>query len=564
MTRPGKFQRRRWLWAALFLTVAVSLPWCYGQARRWRSEQLLTQARGLAGKKDLAGAIGKAQAAYHLNPANLEAGRSIATWSSLTDPATGLTWWERVCAQPEAVWKDRLAYADSAMNNRRLELAGRILAVLEKEQPRVSAVRAGRARWLALQDRLVEAVAVLRPVADWPETDLADQFYYIRLTQNCTDPDVQTEGLEALWRWAGESGPRALAAARALARNPNLKTEERHRLAGCIGRLADSGRDGREDRLLRLEVLQPAMADTLEEWMREAVREFDTAQPEGLLELGRWLNRHRQHAEVLRWISAAQASQRRDLFLVRLDALAFLDRWDEIGRALEGGRPPVEDFLKYFFQMRVALETQRYAQAEIYWERALLACGDEATRLALLAEKAGQLKLPGHQRGALERMMAWPSQRRAAGEELVRLLQQQGETALLLAHYEKMRDFFPDDQTVAGDSLYLKALLDQADEASVSEARHLARRNPQMLANHITLSLCLWKTGQPEAALEVLRAVSVDWSQVRDRWRAVFAAILAANGQDAEARAAARRLRRANLLAEEWRLIEAAGLPADQ
>ena len=103
--------------------------------------------------------------------------------------------------------------------------------------------------------------------------------------------------------------------------------------------------------LLRLPTTDPD--DVLE----EAKELFDIEQVGELVELGRWLNTLNLYTKTTRLISQGKALERRDLYLIRIDAMAMMNQWEEIGVYLDLPNVPIESYVRNLFKMRVYLES---------------------------------------------------------------------------------------------------------------------------------------------------------------------------------------------------------------
>ncbi|HEY6170157.1 MAG TPA: hypothetical protein VI454_19140, partial [Verrucomicrobiae bacterium] len=84
----------------------------------------------------------------------------------------------------------------------------------------------------------------------------------------------------------------------------------------------------------------------------------------------------------------------------------------------------------------------------------------------------------------------------------------------------------------------------------------LVKQFPDSLAHRTTLALVLLKQGEATAALKVYDGREYEWPRALPAHRAIFAAVLAANGRKTDAVKIAGPLPRESLRREELALIE--------
>ena len=103
---------------------------------------------------------------------------------------------------------------------------------------------------------------------------------------------------------------------------------------------------------------------------------------------------------------------------------------------------------------------------------------------------------------------------------------------------QKMRARWPHDDAVKNDLAYFNLLTGKAVDESLAVARELVSRSPRSLPHLTTLALAALRKNDPAGALSVYQGLQIPWDKIATSQRAVYAAVLGANGRTAEAAAA--------------------------
>jgi len=140
-------------------------------------------------------------------------------------------------------------------------------------------------------------------------------------------------------------------------------------------------------------------------------------------------------------------------------------------------------------------------------------------------------------------------------QALARLVETTGTTHELRELVREMLKRWPHETALRNDLAYLSLLLSEEIEKSRDIAADLVAQNPDNLPHCTTLALALLRLRDLAGALQVYAGRQYDWNQALPGNRAVYAAVLANNGQLTEARAHARALPRARLRPEELALL---------
>jgi tetratricopeptide (TPR) repeat protein len=263
----------------------------------------------------------------------------------------------------------------------------------------------------------------------------------------------------------------------------------------------------------------------------QAVAQFSKNGPEDLLALGRWLLQQGEAARVLEVIGAAEALSRQELFLVRLDALASLGRWEEIRQTIEKEKPPIKPLYAEVFQARAAKELGQLREANAHWTLALshaLPNLEQNLYLARYAEKMGEHRVAAKAWRQVARTPAWALRANLAA---LPSLEKDGDTRGLREAVQQLTRLAPNDPAPCNDAAYLDLLLQENVKAATATAEQLCHAHPEVLAYRTTLALAYLRTHRLAEALALYERVEVPWDKAPARSQAIHAAVLAASGR---------------------------------
>lgn len=173
--------------------------------------------------------------------------------------------------------------------------------------------------------------------------------------------------------------------------------------------------------------------------------------------------------------------------------------------------------------------------------------------LARYAEKCGELDTA---KKALRSLITILQNPRPAFQELERLTELSGSTRELRDLLAEMVRRWPKEVALQNDHAYLNLLLGAEPGPARETAEQLMNQFPESLPYRTTFALALWRQQDFAGALRAYAGRDYDWSQALIPQRAVYAAVLAANGRTNEARQLARSLPPDRLRAEELALIK--------
>jgi hypothetical protein len=526
---PASRRARRWVIAAvvvLVLAVAGGPP-SYRRAKLWRARSLAAEAERLLADHQLENASAKAQAAIGLAPAEPEALRAMARVLTSARSTLALNYWKGLLAQPGATADDRRAAVRLALQAERLDFAEEQLALLlAADPPAVETLELAAQAALQKNRPAVALEYLARLLRQDPRHDAA-RLLQARILASSPDRAQSEQGGRELLELGRGDSARALTALQTLAQRPNLAPEQTAVVAGW---LAAHPRAQTADKLTALALRwrsEPASRNAL---IEEAVAQFGKGGPDDLLALGRWLLQQGEPARVLEVLPAAEALTRQELFLVRLDALASLGRWEEIKQTIETDQPPLQPLYAEVFQARAAKELGQLREANAHWTMALsyaLPTPEQNLYLARYAEQMGEHRVAAKAWRQLARTPAWALRANLAS---LPLLEKDGDTRGLREAVQQLARLAPDDPAPRNDAAYLDLLLQENVKAATATAEQLVNEHPEVLAYRTTLALAYLRGDRVADALKLYAGLEVPWPKAPPRSQAIRAAVLAASG----------------------------------
>ena len=260
------------------------------------------------------------------------------------------------------------------------------------------------------------------------------------------------------------------------------------------------------------------------------------------------------------------ASRKGRLFLLRLDALARLQRWTTIREELvqaSSGKDALDPFYLEVFQARAAQELRELSMADLRWKQAMAKAAGNPQKLEFLAkfaEKSGNLAMAGD---AYRAMTRFPAIAVPGYLGLIRIAEKKADTRQLRDLMAELSRQLPADPAPKNDLAYLNLLFQEKVDDSLRVSEELVAALPERPAYRTTLALAYLRKNQPEKALAAYPQTGIDWSSALPGWQAVHAAVLAANGQMEQARKLAASIPWERLKPEERDLIRTLRAPKD-
>ena len=569
---------------ALAAAIYFAAPPIGGAIKAWQSRRLARQAFALIDQKQWNEANAKARDAYLLRPNEPEAWRAIARLLSRTGQATAaLEWWKKVDEEQRLTIEDRRDFTAAALAAGELATAGTQIDQLLAQQGgttprdillagqlavrRSDGVLAVDYAERVLGDKRTKPYEILSAAVLVLSVTTRDSPPHIRAWKRiedlATNPgnEASLDALVFLAQQQSLAPQQPLAPATAdtsLSLGP-ATTPQPTTTMGLL-KIADALEKHPNARpshqLLALQLRAQHDPTLLYEFARQAVERFGSGDDETLAALAAWLNGVGRPQKTLDLLPLDRAVKRQDLFLQHINALAALERWNDIKEVLSSERFPLEPVFQHMYLAAARTRLGETTAATNEWQRALEA-GNTSEKLLALANYAEQNHANDIADAANAAAIKLVPKNRPAHAARLRLALASGRTAEAQTVAAEIVQLWPDDAAARNQDAYLRLLLgatDGAAEAAERQAQVLVAQEPSNWAARATLGLARLRLGRKEDALKVFRDVRATGSEPPGAL-AIRAAILAVNGYEEGARGDARNLGAEHLLPEERALI---------
>jgi len=549
-----KQRGRRWiLLIASVLAVIVAGTLAYRWFKGQRAERFAAAGDALVAADKWNDAAVQYRVALQLDPSNYHGLSGAARLASKAERPEALELWQKVLALPQCTIRDREDYAELLIKTNRLNLAEKAIDPLLKDNPDTKALQLA-ARYARKIGDNVKAGEYLRIASKRAPDDDAPRFQLAEVLAQSTDAVDQAEARKILWELAARPNVYKKAAVEALGAAPELTTDERKRLLQEL--MALTPKTAKDD-LLAADMRVQLQPDEAARIYREEVERWRNGQSQELLDLARWLNAHQQPELVLSTFPVERTLEDNQLLLARLDALATLQRWNDIDGVLNRTDVTLDPSVIESFRARTALERNANLDAEVHWNHAISVAASDPYKLRFVANFAEQSRATAAALKAYEQLARFPEHADFAYRGTQRVSQRSGDTAAERAAMSKISARAPEDPNAADQLAYLNLLLGEDVDQNFAVAKKLAEQYPNRLSYRVTTALGYLRQHDPASAMAQFKGpVSIDWKRTLPAWRAVYAAALLASDRNDEARDIIATISRNRLNPQERELIE--------
>lgn len=523
------------LWCGLAILLAafiVGAKHTYRWAKARRADQFATAGDEFAKAGKWDEAADKYRAALQLDPLGyhgLEGATRLAT--RLTRPEA-LDLWAEVIKLPQATTANRQEYAGLLVNLGKFKVAEPIIEGLLKSDPDTNTLNLA-SRYARATGDGVKAIEFARIAVKRAPDDDAARFALADLLAESTDSARRAEARKILWGISAKEGPYRQSAVEGLARSPELPAAERDRVLQMLDSVKSPGiKASLLAADLRLQ-LHPEDADRIYD---QTMARWNRSENTDLIDLARWLNLRQQGERVLSLFPLDRALQDNQLLLARLDAMALLQRWDEIDKLLGHSDLTLDPSVLESFRARAAQERNATLDAELHWNHAISLAANDPYKLRFVANFAEQSHATAAALKAYDQLAKIPEQAALAYRATQRLSARGTDLSVQRAAAEKIASLAPDDPNARNQLVYLNLLLGSDIDSNFETAKTLAEKFPDRLSFRVTAALGYLRKHDPGPALTQFKGPPIEWQKTPPAWRAVYAATLLANEQPGPAR----------------------------
>jgi hypothetical protein len=547
---------RKKLWWALGIAAVVGLFLSAGTL--WRKGHEL-HARKLTAEGEALAAQGRTPEAFaKANRALSEAsgyGRALrlaARALSAQNNIEAIKYWGQLCQTTDVTVEDREQFIQILLLLGDNISAEKQIDILLK-QPEITLQTARLAAWVyeRKQDRS-KTIHFAREVLLREPRDEQMQFVLGRLFLASARPEEVLGGQLLLRDLVVNKDIVALEAIRLLAASPGLSAGDAQL---CKLELAKSSFRAPSDEYVLADLEMVITPYKKAQIIGSVAARERNSQAENVA-LARWLGRNHEFSRVLQICPIEMAHGDHDALLVHVDALASLGLWKDLEGVLMREDLKLEPILKTLYQARAAKELNNTRIAKLLWEQVQALAKENRQWLLYVAQYAERMGENSQAMAAYRLMAREPGENgRRAYEGMIASVEKQGDTKTLRDMLQEASSAFPDDLPIRNDLAYVNLLLAENIPAAAKAAVTLVKTEPRFLSYRTTLALANLREGKQKEALGAYGAAKIDWDKAQPSWRAIYAAVLARNGKNEEAKVVLNSLDLARLKKEERFLV---------
>jgi len=550
--------RARILLALLFtgLLLWVAIPPAYQQLKVWRAMKFLAQSEVAANEGNISKSIALMRRAILMAPNEEKIFRKVRLYNASLGDATALNSLQQLMLEKQATTEELLTLAEQAIKANNPVIAKAAMDQVQEDHS---------ARKTIVQMRLLEDEGNIKEALDLAREELPnltpdDQDRLLLATAEMTLRTDITASRAILLQLVDKNSATGIAAIRLLAAQTLVQRGlEFLKSDKTADKLLAHPLHTPDDSLIALDLQlleNPAAKPAL---LAQTMAERSAGPPDDALAFARWLNRRLHYAASVEFIGRERAVAHADWLLLYLDALAGLERWNDIFNLLDAETIiGLSDSIRLLFLARAAEKSGDKEKADQSWREMQLGLAYEKPEVvSFIAAYALRI---GEREQAIKAYTSLSHRKETALEGylgLIRCWPQNTPAAELLPLYQEMTESFPMLAEAKNDQIYLKLLTNDKLATTAAIASEIYNTTPQSLATLSINALGMLKTGKPAEADALYNNKSISWLSSPPQWRVVRASVLYAIGKKKEADEIARTINKSQLRPEERALLPA-------
>ena len=538
--------------SALILWVAI--PPAYHRLKVWRAMKFLAQSEVAANEGNIPKSIGLMRRAILMVPNEDAVFRKVRLFNASFGDPNALTSLQSLMLEKQATPQELLTLAEQALKSDNTVIAKAALDQLEEDHS---------VRKIIVQMRLLDKENNLKAALDLAKKELPalapeDAEKVLLATAELTLQSDVPASRQILMQLVDKNSATGIAALRLLASQSLAnRAAESLKADKVADKLLAHPMHTPDDALLALDLRlleNPAAKPAL---LAQSMAERASRPPDEALAFARWLNRRLHYKESVDFIGRERAASNADWLLLYLDALAGLERWNDIFTMLDADTIiGLSDSIRLLFLARAAEKSGNRESADASWREMQLGLAYEKPEVvSFIAAYALRI---GEREQAIKAYTSLSHRKETALEGylgLIRCWPQNTPAAELLPFYKEFTESFPMLAEAKSDQTYLKLLTNEKPATTAAIAKEFYDTTPQSLASLSVAALGLLKTGNPSAADALYEGKSIPWLSAPAAWKTVRAAVLYAIGKKKEADELVRTINKSQLRPEERALL---------
>lgn len=540
----------------LAILAALAAPPIYRRVKVWRAHQFMDQCEAIGKTGQMTKAMAFLRQAVLLAPADDKLFRRIRLFNATKGDPLSLQVLLNLMVEGQASPDEILVIAEQSLLQRKPAITKE---ALQKLAAHPSARRAIiEMRLTAMEGNPQAAVDLARATLKNFPPDEAEQILIATADLVLrTNPEVSQQILYPISKKNTANGLDAL---RMLANQQLTVTGKNSIDSTALAKaLKTHPLHSSSDYLLSAEVDILNDPSTNPALLKELATRFSTLKEEDQIIFVRWLTRRQHNQEAINFVTRDRALANPEWLLLYLDALAGLERWNDVFSMLDANSVAgLSDAIRFLFLARAAEKSGDQIKANENWRemhRTLLYEKPEVVSfVASYTQRIGENE-------EARKAFAILSKRRETALEgylgVIRCTPRNAPAPELIPVYTELLEVFPNLQEARSDLAYLQLLTDQNLTDASFFAKESLQRSPNSLAAMSVFALAQLKNGAPDQADAIYADKPIAWETAPDNWKNIRAAVLHAVGKKSEADEIAAMIDKSQLRPEERALLPA-------
>jgi len=536
------------------LILWVAIPPAYHRLKVWRAMKFLAQSEIAANEGNVPKSISLMRRAILMVPNEETVFRKVRLFNaSLGDP-NSLNSLQRLMLEKQASPQELLTLAEQALKADNPVIAKAALDQIQEDHS---------VRKIIIQMRLLEKEGNLKEALNLAKKELPtltpdDGEKLLLATAEMTLKTDITASRQILLQLVGKNSAIGISALRLLGGQfLAQRTTEALQADKTADKLLAHPLHTPDDVLLALDLRIMQNPSAKPALLAQTMSERTSGAPDDALAFARWLNRRLHYKESVDFIGRERAASNPDWLLLYLDALAGLERWNDIFTMLDADTIiGLSDSIRLLFLARAAEKSGDLESAGESWREMQLGLAYEKPEVvSFIAAYALRI---GEREQATKAYTTLSRRKETALEGylgLIRCWPQNTSAAELLPLYQEFTDSFPMLAEARSDQTYLKLLTNDKPATAAAIAKEFYDNTPQSLASLSIAALGMLKTGNPSGADALYEGKTIAWLSAPTAWRTVRAAVLYGIGKKKEADELVRTINKSQLRPEERALL---------
>ena len=515
-------------------TALLAGPPIYRKIKIWRAHHFMDRCEEIGRTGNLSKAMNFMRQAIILAPGDEEIFRRIRLFNAGGGENNSLAILQDLMLQGQAQPDELLVLAEQSIKARKTAVAKEALKRLATQPSARRAIV--EMRLTSLDGNLQAAVDLARAsMKDYPPSDAEKISLAAAELVLKTNPEISQQILAPISNKNTENG---LAALRLLATQQlNITGKNSPDSATLAKALESHPLHSINDTLQAAELRILAKPESRPAILAGLASHFSTQKIEDQLAFARWLNNSQFHKQSIDFIGRERALSNTEWLLIYLDALAGLDRWNDIFTLLdENSISGLSDSVRLMFLARSAQKSGDSLQATENWtemQRTLLYEKPEV--VSFIASYTFRI---GETEQASKVFKILSSRRETALEGflgLIRCTPKNSPAADIIPLYIELLEVFPNMEEARNDLTYLQLITNQNLFDASFAAHEALKKSPNSLAAMSLSAVAHLKNNDPALADAIYKDKLIPWSTAPDPWKNVRAAVLYATGKKSEA-----------------------------